>query len=122
MFIYLASPYTHLDPSVCYLRFLATEYEVAQRLRKMEVVFSPIVHCHGLVQHYNLPKNAEYWAVRNMDMLAEAARVEVLMLPGWKESEGISDEVEMAGTCSIPVTHVEPSSVNAFLSALQKLA
>ena len=91
--IYVASPYSHIDYVVRDLRYQETQSYVAQLFEKKLWAFSPIVHCHALAHAFDLPTDAEYWKEYNLHMLARADELHVLQLTGWKESEGVRNEV-----------------------------
>lgn len=90
--IYLASPYSG-TPEVMQQRYEATRAVTADTLKDGEFVYSPIVHCHDLALHHDIPKDFAFWSKYNFHMLDLADQLWVLMLPGWKESRGVTAEV-----------------------------
>lgn len=109
MFIYLASPYSHVNPKVRHARYLAVQQTVVECLRYRIWVFSPIVHCHELKLKYLLPPEFSFWMEYDLSILSEAGQLNVLELPGWKESLGIQEEIRFAKMHHIPVYHIAPS-------------
>ena len=101
--IYLASPYS-ASPQA---NFKLTEAFVANALRRGRPIFSPVVHCHQISIDYNLPGDFEFWQNYNFKMLSAAHDIWVLTLPGWKESKGVTSEIEFAQTYQIPITYIE---------------
>ena len=76
-------------------------------------VYSPIVHCHELAKIADLPREAAFWMKYNFTMLAAAEILGVLMLPGWKESVGVTAEISkardnLAGGSAIEIMYIEP--------------
>lgn len=106
-FIYLGSPYTHVDSAIVRQRFRATEACTARLLIAGKHVYSPIVHCHSLAEQFDLPKSFNFWQRYNFAMLAKASELYVLCLPGWESSHGLSSEIAMAQQLSIPITYLE---------------
>ncbi len=100
--IYLASPYSHPDPAVREWRFRAACRATASLLRAGEVVFSPIVQSHPLVE-FALPTAWTFWELIDRVYLERCDEVVVLMLEGWKESVGVREEIESARSAGKPV-------------------
>lgn len=103
--IYLASPYTHPDPFVMEWRYLMALRRMVEHLREGQHVYGPIVHNHELRRFGNLPPTWEFWQVYDFDMLCRCDKLEVLMLPGWQQSVGVTAEVRRAAELHIPVTY-----------------
>lgn len=100
--IYLASPYTHANPLVMERRFHCAAQATAFLMKDGATIFCPIVHCHYLACHFDMPKDFDYWKEYNLKMLALAERLLVLTMDGWKESKGVSAEITFASENSIP--------------------
>ncbi|NLS96664.1 MAG: DUF1937 family protein [Planctomycetaceae bacterium] len=93
--IYLASPYTHPDPKVREHRYQEACRCAAQLIRTGHHVLSPISHSHGIAQ-YGLPGDWAYWESLDRRFLEMCDEVGVLMLDGWKESNGVQAEIRIA--------------------------
>jgi len=108
-FIYVASPYTHPNPLVREARMLLVEAYVVEKITKTPGVFyySPIVYAHALANRYVLPKEVDFWHGFNLPTLARADALEVLMIPGWKESKGVAWEIEEAQSIGRKIEYVE---------------
>ena len=94
--IYLASPYSHNNPSVMQARFKMAEKYTALLLQQGRVIFSPIVHCHELAKTYELPTDFAFWANYCLGMLEKADELWVLGLDGWRHSAGVTAEIKFA--------------------------
>ncbi len=105
--IYLASPYSHPDPAVREQRFRAACRATAALLRAGEVVFSPIVHSHALVE-FELPTGWSYWERIDRSYLERCDEVVVLMLDGWEESVGVRAEIGIARAMGKAVRFLSP--------------
>ena len=100
--IYLASPYSHPDPAIRHERFHAACGAAASLLLAGHAVFSPIAHCHPLVEH-GLPTHWGFWERLGREHLERCNEVVVLMLDGWRESVGVQAEVRIAAELGKPV-------------------
>jgi hypothetical protein len=107
-YFYIASPYTHINPEIMRERFLLVEHYTAQMLKSGTAAYSPIVHCHEMVQRHKLPTDHKFWADYNFAMIAPSIGVQVLHLPGWQESKGVAEERRFADARSIPVIEIDP--------------
>lgn len=101
-YIYLASPYSHQDPRVLHERFLQAESTVAYYLKKGVTLYSPIVAHHALAERHKMPTDVDFWFPHNIAMLAKADFLYILMIPGWRESKGVTLEREFALDNRIP--------------------
>jgi hypothetical protein len=100
--IYIASPYSHPDPTVREARYDAVCEHAASMLRDGRLVYSPVAHSHPLAAR-GLPGDWSFWARHNAAMLARCTALAVLTLPGWEQSEGVAAEVEIARRLGLPV-------------------
>ena len=107
--IYLASPYTHADPSVREARFQAVCRQAAEMMRRGVVVFSPIAHSHAIAA-YGLPIEWAFWERFDRVFLERCDEVWVLALDGWSVSRGVQAEIAMARELGNPVLLINTSS------------
>jgi len=103
--IYLASPYTHDDPSIREARYLKAAAETVRLAGLRHVVYSPIVHWHEVAKRHFLPHDASFWEHQNRSMLELATTLYILTLDGWKESLGVTQETLWAKQLHIPIIH-----------------
>lgn len=119
--IYLASPYSHSNPSKRQERFNLVCKASARLIEKGNLVFSPIAHSHHIAKE--LSNNAigfEYWKEFDLKMIAFCDVVFVLCLQGWKESKGVQSEIEFAGVKNIPVKYFVFDVVNGLIECSSK--
>ncbi|MEQ8785112.1 MAG: DUF1937 family protein [Pirellulaceae bacterium] len=105
--IYLASPYTHNNPAVRRRRFEQACQATASLLRAGISTFSPVVHSHPVTK-FGLPSTWEFWSRLDREFLARSDVLAVLTLPGWRDSVGVTAEIEMARSMGLPVVYVAP--------------
>lgn len=83
----------------------------AMMLKNKENVYSPIVHCHEMSVKYQLPKDYSFWKSQDRHMIDKCDEVVVLKMNGvsggWRESVGITDEINYAIKLGKPITYLE---------------
>lgn len=110
--IYLASPYTHPDPTVREERYVAACQATAHLMRDGDVVFSPIVHSHLLATDYGCPKEFSFWEKWCLSYLEHwATQFLILPLEGWEQSFGVSAEKAVAKKLGLPIHIVIPCTL-----------
>ncbi len=109
-YIYLASPYSHADPTVREARYVAACKKAAQYAVKGLAVFAPIVHSHPLTPYMDekLCMDFDLWMKLDLPLLKDAAELHVLCIDGWRTSKGVTREIEYAVNCGIPWRQVFP--------------
>lgn len=106
-FEYLASPYSHADAGEREARYVAALRKMAELMLSGRVVFSPIVHTHHVERIVGTQPH-QFWIDADLPILARAAKLLILRLPGWESSQGIAMEAEFALAHDIPVEFVDP--------------
>lgn len=110
-FWYLATPYTRF-PGGPQAAYYAALEQTAILVKAGHVVFSPIVHCHPLVESGFLSDGAfEAWEKFDHAMIAASAGVIVCKLPTWNESRGIRAEIDICSKIGKPVVFMAPGIV-----------
>lgn len=113
--IYLASPWTHPDPTVRHERLVMACRAAVALAKHGHVVFSPIAHSVTICEYGGAPDRLEYWLRQDLAILRCCARLVILMLDGWRESKGIKEELEQARGLNLQVSYVEPINPTLFL-------
>lgn len=106
MYHYLASPYTHPDPSVREHRYFEALRALGWLYKHGFNVHSSIVQNHPLAVLKNLPDDINFWRDYNRAMIRFSAGVFILMLEGWRESAGIKEEIEFANFLGVKITGI----------------
>ena len=96
MKIFLASPYSSVDPAQVEYRVKQINKAAAQLMHEGHIVFSPISHSHYIAMQEDLPKTFEWWIKQNHAFIEWADSVCVLLLDGWENSVGVMDEIDFA--------------------------
>jgi hypothetical protein len=104
---YLASPYSHPDPSVRIERFEAVARAAAKLMAEGYLVFSPIAHSHPIAHLGGLDGDWDRWEEFDRAMLSRCQSVIVLQLDGWSESRGIRREIMIAEELGLEVTFLD---------------
>ena len=104
--IYIASPYSHPDPMIRSWRYYKALEYTGHCIKAGEVVFSPIVYGHYLALAGFAYTDHESWIDFNETILEVCSSMRVLTLPGWRESLGISHEIDFCYKNNIPMSEV----------------
>jgi hypothetical protein len=108
--IYLATPYSHPDQKIEKERFIAVSKAAAHLFSKGFFVFSPISHAHPMKVYGEMEGGWETWAEYDSYMLVGCEAMVILTLDGWKESEGVQNEVEIAKLANTPIGKMDPET------------
>lgn len=113
---YLCSPYTNQDPEVMVARFDHAAKATAWLIKDQGWnVFSPIVHSHPLALIGGLSGKWSFWEQIDRQYLSLSERVVVLTLPGWRESVGVTAELDFARKIQRPIWYLIEQGPNNFL-------
>lgn len=105
--IYLASPYSHPDDEVREDNYIVVSNIAADMVSNGHVVFSPISYGHNLLEFKNMPSNWEFWFNFCVTFLLKCDKLVVCKMPGWENSIGVTEEIEIARNCGIEVEYIE---------------
>lgn len=105
--IYLCTPYSHIDESVKERRYLMAMAKVLELTEEGYNVYSPIVYWHQIQVKFKLPDGFEYYQHLDRDMIELSDEVWIYMMDGWKESEGVQSEIEIAKWNDKPLIYLE---------------
>ena len=106
--IYLASPYSDYSrekEAVMALRFHLTVIAAGGMIAEGYMVYSPIVHNHLIAVNMKMPTGWVFWKNHDVEMLKAASVMYILQLPGWENSFGIQEEMEIAKRLEIPIAY-----------------
>jgi hypothetical protein len=105
--IYLASPYSHPDDEVREDNYIVVSNIAAEMVSNGDVVFSPISYGHNLLEFKDMPSNWEFWFNFCVTFLLKCDKLVVCKMPGWENSIGVTEEIEIARNCGIEVEYIE---------------
>ena len=105
-YTYMASPYSHPDAAVRERRFREAMHCLAWMLKCRIWTYAPIVHCHQMALDHGLPGDHEFWRDYDRAMIRSAQNFAVLTASGWRESEGVAEEIEFVAKIGGPITWV----------------
>lgn len=110
-YIYLAGPYSHTERKVREERFHQINRVAARLMERGWVVYSPISHNHSIALHYDLSTGWDYWGRLDRAFIKHALLMAVLMLPGWRESVGVTAEIAIAKEFNVPICLFDPTTI-----------
>jgi hypothetical protein len=105
--IFISSPYSsnnHVSTEINYRE--AAKY-AATLARQGHIAISPIAYGHNLAAFRPMPVDWEFWKEFCLTFLSKASSMHVLMLDGWKESKGVTAEIEYAEENNIPIKYIK---------------
>lgn len=105
-YVYLAAPYSHPDKRVQASRVERCAVAARNLLRHGTYPFSPLVHGHYIEQLGGGEVPWKVWMDHSFKMLQKAQTCYVLMLDGWQQSKGVTQEIEFAKQNRIPVSYL----------------
>jgi hypothetical protein len=111
--VYLSVPYSHESDKIMDRRY-KTVSKIAWRLMNAGfTVFSPISHSHPLESAVGERRGHDFWMNQDLPYLTQkwAGLVILVKAEGWRESEGVTRELEVAEWTGIPVEAVDPLDV-----------
>lgn len=103
---YLACPYSHVNSQIMEARYRAACRAAAKLMRSGQNVYSAISHTHGMTIYGGMKGDWDTWKRLDMVYLDLSESLYVLMLPGWKTSEGVNEEIEYARMINIPLHYL----------------
>jgi hypothetical protein len=101
--IYLASPYTNADDSIKQKNYELISEIAAALTAEGYVVFSPISYGHNLIKFKDIPGDWAFWFNFCVTFLLKCDKLVVYKIPGWQNSVGVQEEIEIASKHGIPV-------------------
>lgn len=105
--VYLATPYTRY-PAGPEAAFRDACRLAAKLLTAGVKVYSPIAHTHPIAVHGNLdPLDHGIWLPFDEAMMAASATLLVAQLEGWRESFGVTFEINFFKTWLKPVFYLD---------------
>lgn len=105
--VYLACPYSNLNPEVEELRYRIANFVAGAMMNLGFIVFSPISHCHIINKAYGLPGDWKFWQNFDRKYISVSHSMYVIRIPGWDTSIGVTAEIELARVYDIPVYYVD---------------
>ena len=106
--IYLASPYSKY-PAGREAAYKEVCNEAANVMQSGYAVFCPIAHSHS-IEVEGMGGNVmdgDWWLEQDFAVLAKCDELWVYQMPGWKDSYGVSKEIEFAKAKGIPIKWVK---------------
>lgn len=109
--VYLASPYSSNDPAVTMKRLLDTQIAAAKLVKRGVFVLSPFIHCHMLKVVSDLEGDFNTWRNWNLAFIHLCSEFWVLCLPGWRDSVGVTYEIDYAKAIGKVIAFVDPTTL-----------
>ena len=117
--IYLGGPYSHKEKSIMNERVEHHAKVLAYFARTAEnlVLYSPIIHWSMVAYSHDLPHDFNYWKQQDFHMIRTATAMWVTVLPGWRESFGLGQELEYAKDIGREIMYVIQDSTEFHITS-----
>jgi len=105
--VYLAVAYSHPNKQIRKKRFEIVNEIAATLMREGLHIYSPISHTHPIALAGDLPTHWDFWKLYDETFLKCCKKLIVLKLDGWRESKGVTGEIQIATELDIPIEYIE---------------
>ena len=107
--IYLASPYSNIDPSVVEMNYQEALQCTGALLSRGLPVFSPVVHNHEASRLQRMPGHFDFWQRYNFAFLRRCDSLYVMVENPElvAASKGVQAEIALARTLMLQIHHVD---------------
>lgn len=105
--VYVASPYTHIDPAEVERRYREISRVCAKLVASGVMAISPVTYGHTLLEHYTMPGDWDFWMNFCISLLSKCDKLMVVKMPGWETSRGVTAEIKFAQENGIEVEFIE---------------
>lgn len=104
--VFVSCPYTGPAEIVEWRMKKFSEYvaemETRGQFHAVSTLYNQLVLDRGIA----LPGDYGFWQSYSHSLILVSSRVDVLKLPGWQDSVGVQDEIEIAKSRNIPVNYI----------------
>ncbi len=101
--IYLAAPYKSDYKDIREKRMREVNRIAGTLIRNGNIVFSPLSHGDTICKQVSMKTDWNTWAKQNEAFIAVSKKLVILALPGWRESIGVREEMNLAEKYKIPI-------------------
>lgn len=106
--IYLASPYSHEDMAVRHNRHIDIARIAGHLIAKGKTLFCPITHSHSIAEYSEVHSMSHTtWMHIDLTIMQHCTELYVVKLDGWKESKGVTEEIQFAKDNDMPITYID---------------
>lgn len=113
MLVYIATPYSHSDPSIRAANFQRANKLAAYAMMQGHCVFSPISHSVPVAEYLpeELLLDFEWWQEQDLPIMLKCDEVWVYPPDAALTSRGVAREVEEAKACGIPIRYLSDKDI-----------
>lgn len=114
-YYYISNPYNGTEEQKSQRAKIAAEV-CGKLLKKGVHAWSPIVHNHAMMNDYGdftLEERRTLILDFDFSLLLASKGMIVLKIDGWKESYGVSKEIELCHEKSIPIKYLDPRHLDS---------
>ena len=104
--IYLAAPYSHPEPMIVQERMENIYRVLGEFIKNGQHVITPL-SMHEVAIRHDLDGTYDYWSDYCLDILGRCDSMVVLCMDGWRESRGVTDEIQFCENNDIPISYLD---------------
>ena len=120
--LYLAAPYSHIDPVIRQHRFRTACRAAAILMKAGVVVFNPLSHSIPIAGYIGeVESDHDFWMSIDIPILQRCDELLIIGLDGWSDSKGVRREMFEALALQKPVVQIEEADID-HLPAIPKTA
>lgn len=105
--VFVSVPYNHHRQDMIDFRLAMLDEYMVKLINEGITPYSTIQSMHELTIRHNISKDYDFWRDHCAKMIHASEEFHVLMLPGWRVSKGVTDEIELAHHNSVPVSYID---------------
>lgn len=104
--IFVAQPYYTVSEHTIRQRVKMGSLYCGALLNQGVMCVSPVVYGTTILEHVSLPKDFSFWDQISFTLLEKCSEMHVLALDGWKDSRGVTAEINRATELGIPIKYL----------------
>ena len=109
--LYLASPYSHSDPTISRQRYHLACRAASRLMQSGVVVFSPLANSVPAVEFGGLELSHPEFMALDLPVLERCDEMLILALDGWQQSIGVQQELGTAIALKKPITMIKEEEI-----------
>jgi len=106
---YLGTPYSNGNDYLVNFRAEIIDMIATDLINQGRAIYSPISSWHTIACKFKMPKTFEFWERMNLSFLKQCKKLIVVMLPVWKGSLGLANEIYFAENNGIDIEYLNPA-------------
>lgn len=107
--IYLGQPFKHKNVQIEEARYNLALDVTADLMQRGIFIYSPIVNSYNQNLLFNESQDFSFWRPFDFHMMSKADELWVMKIEGWRESAGLTAEIDFAKAMGISIDSISPT-------------